>query len=87
MNSGDDFVGPVNMGNPNEMTMLELANLIICQVGGKSKIVFFPLPKDDPKKRKPDITLAKSKLGWEPKVKLEDGLKETIGYFKHYLAK
>lgn len=82
MESGDDFVGPVNIGNPGEFTMLELAEKVIEFTGSKSKIVFEPLPQDDPKMRCPDITLAKEKLDWEPKVKLDEGLKKTIEYFK-----
>ena len=82
MNSGDDFLGPVNIGNPGEFTMLELAEKVITMTGSKSKIVFRPLPSDDPKMRRPDITLAKAKLDWEPKVKLDEGLAKTIEYFK-----
>nr|WP_321521269.1 UDP-glucuronic acid decarboxylase family protein [uncultured Macellibacteroides sp.] len=83
MKTGDDFTGPVNIGNPGEFSMLELAELIIKLTGTKSKIVFRPLPGDDPKQRKPDISLAKEKLGgWEPNIALEDGLKETIKYFR-----
>ena len=83
MNTGDDFTGPVNIGNPGEFSMLELAELIIKLTETKSKIVFRPLPGDDPKQRKPDISLAKEKLGgWEPNIALEDGLKETIKYFR-----
>ena len=82
MNTGDDFTGPVNIGNPGEFSMLELAELILKITGSKSKIIFQPLPQDDPKQRQPDISLAKSALSWEPKVKLEDGLKETIAYFR-----
>ncbi len=85
MNSEKDFLGPVNIGNPGEFTMLELAELVLKIVGGHSKIIFQPLPQDDPKKRKPDITLAKEKLQWEPKVSLEDGLKETISYFRKFV--
>jgi UDP-glucuronate decarboxylase len=78
-----ETVGPVNLGNPGEFTMLELAELTLKIVGGKSKIVHMPLPSDDPKQRQPDITLAKKHLGgWEPKVPLEEGLKLTIAYFK-----
>jgi UDP-glucuronate decarboxylase len=80
-----DFVGPVNMGNPGEFTMLELAEKVLKLVGGKSKLTFHPLPTDDPKQRQPDITLAKEKLGWEPKVALEDGLKETVTHFRKTL--
>ena len=85
MNSDDDFTGPVNIGNPGEFTMLELAEKVIAMTGSKSKIVFRPLPSDDPKMRKPDIALAKAKLNWEPKVGLDEGLKETIDYFKSRL--
>jgi UDP-glucuronate decarboxylase len=81
MNTGDEFTGPVNIGNPGEFSMLELAELVLKLTGSKSRIIFQPLPQDDPRQRKPDITLAKSALGWEPKVKLEEGLKETIAYF------
>jgi UDP-glucuronate decarboxylase len=82
MNTGDDFTGPVNIGNPGEFSMLELAELVLKLTQSKSKIIFQPLPQDDPKQRQPDITLAKSVLGWEPKVKLEEGLKETIMHFR-----
>jgi len=85
MNSPDDFTGPVNLGNPIEVTILELAQKIIELTGSKSKITFKPLPADDPKKRQPDITLAKEKLNWQPKVSLEEGLKKTIEYFKQTL--
>ncbi len=86
MNSRDGFTGPVNVGNPGEFTMLELAEKVLALVGGTSKIVFLPLPQDDPKQRQPDIRLAKSELGWEPRVRLEDGLRETIAYFRKLLA-
>jgi len=82
MSSRDGFTGPVNMGNPGEFTMQELAELIIQIVGGKSKLSFHPLPVDDPKQRQPDISLAREELGWEPKVALKEGLQETINYFK-----
>lgn len=83
MMASKDFTGPVNIGNPGEFTMLELAEKVIKLTGSKSKIVYMPLPADDPKQRKPDITLAKEKLnGWEPHIPLEEGLKETIKYFK-----
>lgn len=75
-------VGPVNIGNPGEFTMLELAELVLKKVGGKSKVTNLPLPADDPKQRKPDISLAKEALGWEPKVPLEEGLERTIAYFR-----
>lgn len=77
-----ETVGPMNLGNPGEFTMLELAELTLKLVGGKSKIVHQPLPADDPKQRRPDITLAKRILKWEPAVPLEEGLKRTIAYFK-----
>ena len=82
MDTDDSFTGPVNIGNPQEYTVLELANKIIDLTGSKSKIVFCPLPFDDPKKRKPDITLAKTKLDWSPKVSVDEGLIKTIEYFK-----
>ena len=75
-------VGPVNIGNPGEFTMLELAELVLKKVGGKSKVTNLPLPADDPKQRRPDISLAKETLGWEPKVPLEEGLDRTIAYFR-----
>jgi len=84
--SPDDFTGPVNLGNPQEFTILELANLIIDMTKSRSKIVFKPLPEDDPLQRQPDITLAKKVLKWQPQVSLEDGLKETIRYFKKLLS-
>lgn len=85
MDSTADFTGPVNIGNPVEFTMLELAEKVIKLVGGNSKLIFLPLPSDDPKQRQPDISLAREKLAWEPKVNLEDGLKETISYFRKIL--
>ena len=75
-------VGPMNLGNPGEFTMLQLAQLTLKLVGGKSKIVYRPLPSDDPRQRQPDITLAKKVLNWEPTVRLEDGLNRTIEYFR-----
>ena len=87
MESPDDFRGPVNLGNPGEFKIIELAEMVIKMTNSKSKIVYKPLPEDDPKVRKPDITLAKTKLNWEPKVPLEEGLKETINYFKTKLFK
>lgn len=80
--SPDDFMGPVNLGNPGEFTMLELAEKVIQSTRSSSKIVYCPLPSDDPSQRRPDITLAKAVLGWEPMIALDDGLKETIQYFK-----
>lgn len=82
MDSDDNFVGPVNMGNPAEFTILELAQKVIDMTGSTSEIVFEKLPSDDPQQRQPNISLAKEKLGWEPKVKLEDGLERTIHYFQ-----
>jgi UDP-glucuronate decarboxylase len=83
MNSPDDFTGPVNIGNPGEYTILELADKIITLTGAKSTIVYKPLPQDDPLQRKPDITLAREKLGWNPVTDLENGLRRTIEYFKN----
>jgi UDP-glucuronate decarboxylase len=85
MASPDDFLGPVNLGNPEEFSILELAETIIRITGSKSKISFNPLPQDDPTQRKPDITLAGNMLGWEPKVGLEEGLEKTIAYFRKVL--
>ncbi len=86
MNTPDDFTGPVNLGNPNEFTIKELALKVIELIGSKSKIVYLPLPEDDPVQRQPDISLAKEKLnGWEPKIQLEEGLLKTIDYFKNIL--
>lgn len=85
MDTADDFIGPVNIGNPTEFTILELAQLVIRLTGSKSKIVFKPLPSDDPCQRKPDISLAMEKLDWRPEVMLEEGLKKTIAYFDHLL--
>ncbi|PZO27415.1 MAG: NAD-dependent dehydratase [Betaproteobacteria bacterium] len=82
MNPEPCFTGPVNLGNPGEFTMLELAEKVIELTGSKSKLTFMPLPQDDPKQRQPNIELAKAKLGWEPKVHLENGLIKTIEYFK-----
>ena len=84
IDSPPEFTGPVNIGNPGEFTMLELAEKVISIVGGKSRIVHMPLPSDDPKQRQPDITLARKQLSWEPKVTLEDGLRRTIEYFKEF---
>lgn len=86
MDTEDNFIGPVNLGNPGEFSMLELADLVIKLTNSTSKIIFEPLPSDDPKQRQPDISLAYEKLnGWQPTVKLEDGLKQTIAYFDHIL--
>jgi len=82
MSSSDDFTGPVNIGNPGEFTMLELARKVIELTGSSSQITFKPLPQDDPLQRQPDITLAKQALNWEPTVHLDEGLKKTIQYFR-----
>ena len=85
MDSPDDFTGPVNLGNPDECAILTLARKVIELTGSKSEIIFKPLPENDPKRRRPDITLAREKLAWEPKVLLEQGLKKTIEYFEALL--
>jgi len=85
MNGPDDFVGPVNLGNPGEFSILEVAKLVIRLTGSRSKIIFRPLPQDDPMQRQPDITLAKERLDWEPKISLGEGLKKTIEYFRGVL--
>ncbi|TAN63909.1 MAG: SDR family oxidoreductase [Magnetospirillum sp.] len=82
MNSTDDITGPVNLGNPREMTVRELAEMVVGMVGAKAEIVYRPLPADDPTQRQPNIALAKEKLDWEPKVTLEQGLERTIAYFR-----
>lgn len=86
MNSRDGFTGPVNLGNPGEFTMLELADKILELTGSKSKLVYRPLPQDDPMQRKPVIDLAEKELGWKPVIMLEEGLKRTIAYFERRLA-
>ncbi len=87
MATDDSFTGPVNTGNPGEFTMLELAQQVIELTNSKSKLIFMPLPSDDPKQRRPDITLAKEKLNWEPKIQLNEGLIKTIEYFDNILKK
>jgi UDP-glucuronate decarboxylase len=87
MDTEKGFTGPINLGNPGEFTMIELAEKVLKIVGGKSKLVHKPLPEDDPKQRKPDISLAQSKLDWTPKINLDDGLKETVAYFRQTLDK
>lgn len=82
MDSPPDFTGPVNIGNPGEFTMLQLAETVLHLTQSRSKLIFKPLPQDDPRQRQPDISLARDKLTWEPRVELEDGLKETIAYFR-----
>jgi len=86
MDSPDDFTGPVNLGNPDEFSILELANKVIEMTGSKAKIVFRPLPSDDPRQRQPDISLAAERLGWRPEMKLENGLERTINYFRDLLS-
>ncbi|MEQ8692370.1 MAG: NAD-dependent epimerase/dehydratase family protein, partial [Pseudomonadales bacterium] len=85
MDSGDDFLGPVNLGNPMEFTMIELATKVRDLTGSRSSLVHKPLPEDDPRQRQPDISIAKKALDWEPQVPLEDGLKSTIAYFEKLL--
>jgi UDP-glucuronate decarboxylase len=87
MNAPDDFIGPVNIGNPNEFSILELANKVIALTGSSSKIVYLALPEDDPLQRQPNIDLAKERLGWEPKIQLEEGLVRTVEYFKGLVNK
>lgn len=82
MATEDDFTGPINLGNPGEFTMLELAQLVLELTGSKSELIYMPLPQDDPRQRKPDITLAKQKLDWEPTIPLRQGLQSVIDYFK-----
>jgi len=86
MNSPDDFIGPVNVGNPTEFTIEELAHKVVELTGSRSKIVREPLPQDDPTQRQPDIGLARANLGWEPKVQLDEGLRHTIAYFDELLS-
>ena len=82
MDSVDSFLGPVNLGNPEEFSILDLAEMIITMTGNRSKVVFKPLPQDDPMQRKPDISLARETLGWQPQINLEEGLERTIAYFR-----
>ena len=85
MDSPDAFIGPVNLGNPGEFTILELARKVIALTGSKSAIVHRPLPQDDPRQRDPDIALARRELGWEPRTPLDQGLAKTVAYFKEAL--
>ena len=85
MNTDNKFTGPINIGNPNEFTILELAKKVISAIGSRSKLIHLPLPVDDPTQRKPDIALARNMLGWKPTVKLDDGLNRTIKYFEDLL--
>jgi UDP-glucuronate decarboxylase len=87
MASADDFTGPVNLGNPVEFTMIDLAQMVINLTGSASKLEYLPLPEDDPRQRQPDISLAREMLGWEPSVPLEEGLRKTIAYFRELMAK
>ena len=86
MATDESVTGPINIGNPGEFTMKQLAEMVLELTGSKSKIEFRSLPADDPKQRRPDITLAKEKLGWQPTVPLKEGLVKTIAYFDHLLA-
>jgi UDP-glucuronate decarboxylase len=86
MNSPDEFVGPVNLGNPHEFTVLQLANSVIQKTKSQSAVEFKPLPTDDPVRRQPDISLARAQLGWNPSVPLSEGLSLTIEYFTSLLA-
>lgn len=85
-NTPDEFTGPVNLGNPREFTILQLAQTVIGMLGSRSRIIHQPLPQDDPMQRKPDITLAKNALGWDPQIRLEEGLKPTVDYFRRVLG-
>lgn len=85
MNSPKEITGPINLGNPGEFSMIELAENVLRLVDSKSILIFKPLPEDDPKQRQPNISLAQEKLDWQPKINLEDGLKETIAYFEKTL--
>jgi len=85
MNSRDGLTGPVNIGNPNEFTILQLAEKVIALTGSKSKIIHQPLPQDDPTQRQPNIDIARAELGWEPAVQLAEGLERTIAYFREIL--
>jgi UDP-glucuronate decarboxylase len=86
MKSPDDFTGPVNLGNPQEFTIRQLAEKVIALTGARSSLTYEPLPSDDPRQRRPDISLAKSALGWEPAASLDQGLPKTIAYFRAQLA-
>jgi len=87
MESGSELTGPINLGNPVENTMLELAEVVLAETASKSTLRFMPLPQDDPRQRRPDITAARERLAWEPTVALVDGIRETVGYFRHLLAR
>jgi UDP-glucuronate decarboxylase len=85
MASPDGVTGPINLGNPNEFTIRQLAEAVLAKVGGQSRLVCKPLPSDDPKQRQPNIEQAKAVLGWQPQVQLEEGLDKTIAYFRRFL--
>jgi UDP-glucuronate decarboxylase len=85
MDSPETFIGPVNLGNPGEFTINELAELVLKMTGSKSKLIYLPLPQDDPRQRRPDITLARKELKWQPEIPLEKGLRKTIEYFRKTL--
>ncbi len=87
METGAGFTGPVNIGNPQEFTIRELAERVLAMVGGKSQLVYRPLPSDDPRQRQPDISQARDKLGWEPQIGLDEGLRATIAYFRELLGR
>ena len=87
MNSKKDVIGPINIGNPDEFTIVDLAKKVIDLTGTSSKIVFKPLPSDDPVQRKPDISIAKKEFGWKPTVEISEGLTRTIKYFENHLSK
>jgi len=87
MNTDDSFRGPINIGNPDEFKIIELANKVIKMTNSESKIIFKPLPSDDPLMRKPDISLARKELNWEPNIKLDLGLKKTIAFFENIIEK
>ena len=86
MNSRKGLIGPINIGNPAEYQIIEIAETVLRLVGGQSKIAFMPLPADDPQQRCPDISLARQELDWEPMVQLDDGLAETINYFRQMIS-
>lgn len=87
MSSEESLVGPINLGNPNEFTILELADLVLNKINSKSQLVFKPLPQDDPSQRQPDISKAREQFGWSPSVELDQGLELTIDYFKSLLTR
>jgi UDP-glucuronate decarboxylase len=86
MNTPDDFTGPINIGNPHEFTIRELAERVIALTGSRSSLIFKPLPSDDPRQRQPNISLARSMLDWEPRIELDEGLQKTIAYFRRLVS-